>query len=266
MSNVHAAGLWDNVKKEAKKLGSQAATALDKNKDEKPSNKIVESELVANPPLNLAPEGVSSVVPNSAPTNNRKPSLTSADIRDEKTFAINATVTPLSFPFPFAWGVNGYYISSRRWMFGVDYQQATFPLGLFGIDIGEVKERHITLQAKRFYGNSFNTTFGYGVRTTTAKHAKDLLDLLTSNYSQTASELETRYLRFGLGNQWQWRKQYSFLIDWFTINIPVSAHVNVSADQYAKDAQSAKKIRDMEGILKWYPSGAIVQVGFGMTF
>jgi hypothetical protein len=107
---------------------------------------------------------------------------------------------------------------------------------------------------------------GIGHRPTEAKLAQNLFDLVNNDYSLTVSELRSDFLRFGFDNQWQFSNNYTLLVDWFTINIPYRANVQTSAAQFANSASSKANIEDAENILKYYPSGAIIQIEIGLTF
>jgi len=191
---------------------------------------------------------------------------TSRDIRKESDFAVNLSFAPLNLPFPMAWGMNASYIASEKWMFGIDYLNSGKALKFFSFEIGAVEEQNYTLQVRRFYGNSFNVKMGIGQRTSEVRLAKDLFDLVETDYSGTVSKLKTNYFRFGLGNQWQFKDKYTFVVDWISINIPFSGEVETSASQFAKTDDDKKEIEDAENILKFYPSGALFHMEIGLIF
>ncbi|MEK6749066.1 MAG: hypothetical protein AABY83_07640 [Pseudomonadota bacterium] len=83
------------------------------------------------------------------------PQINSKTVRDSSNFEVNLVYSPVSMPFPSAKGINAFYITSSEWMFGVDYISAGIPIKLYKIDIGEVTEHHVSLLARRFFGNSF---------------------------------------------------------------------------------------------------------------
>jgi len=195
-----------------------------------------------------------------------KAEKTSAQIRSDSHVALNLNFSPINVPFPMAWGANAYFIASKNWMLGVDYLQSKKSIKFFSFEVGEVKEKNYTFQARRFFGNSFNTIMGVGHRNTETRLAKNLFDLVLHSYSETVSEFETQYIRLGLGNQWQFKKKYTFAIDWITINIPFKGKILTSASEYAKSDEDKEDIRDAEEILKYYPSGAVIQMNLGMVF
>lgn len=190
----------------------------------------------------------------------------SRGLREHHKFAANVTWSPINLPFPSAKGVNGYYIANADWMFGFDYMTSNLALSVLSFEIGEVSESNYTFQAKRFFGNSFNLILGVGSRNTETKLAKNLFDLVTNNYSQTVSKFETKYVRLGVGNQWQFNKNYTFAVDWFSIDIPFSGDVTVSASKFSSSAAKKKEIEYAESILKYYPGGATIRLHFGFIF
>ncbi len=193
-------------------------------------------------------------------------SVTDAVFRQQSSVAANLTWSPLNFPFPGAKGINAYYVSSSDWMFGFDYLSSNLAVSILSLEIGEISEKNYTFQAKRFFGNSFNMTLGIGSRSSEIKLAANLFDLVANEYSQTVSKFKTNYIRLGLGNQWRFKKNYTFSVDWFTIDIPFSGDVEVSAAQYADSAESKRDIEYSESILKYYPSGATARLRVGIIF
>ena len=191
---------------------------------------------------------------------------TSREIREKSDFLLNVAWAPVHFPFPMAWGINANYVANANWMFGIDYMNSNQALKFLSVDLGEVKEQSLTLQARRFYGNSFNLKMGLGQRNTAVRLGQSLFDLGTFSYSLAVSELNSNFFRFGLGNQWQVNRKYTLVVDWFTLNIPFNGEVKRSASQYANSASSRQDIENAENILKYYPSGSILQFEVGLIF
>ena len=192
--------------------------------------------------------------------------LTSRESRERSKYSFNVAWAPVHVPFPMALGFNANYVASENWMFGLDYMSSNRAIKFFSYELGEVNEKSLTLQARRFYGNSFNWKMGIGHRRTEVKLAQSLFDLATTDYSLTVSELRANFFRFGFGNQWQFNKKYTLVVDWFTINIPFNAMVETSASQYGKTASDKQDIENAENILKYYPSGSTIQFEAGFMF
>ena len=188
--------------------------------------------------------------------------------RSDTTFGLTATVAPLSFPFPFAYGASAYFVASDNWLLEAEYLRSGMAIALFGFELGSVDERHISLQARYFPSDtgSFNFIMGGGNRNLSLKLARNLFDLATNSYSLTVSELSTNYIKLGLSNQWYWRNKYTVTFDWFSLNIPVNAEVKHSASRFAENEDDQETIKDSETVLSWYPSGAILKASIGITF
>ena len=107
---------------------------------------------------------------------------------------------------------------------------------------------------------------GIGQRRTEARVPTNLIDLALGNFTDTVSELKTNFVTFGFGNQWQFAKRYTVVVDWFTLNIPYSGEVVHSVSDFTDDENNKEKIRDAEDFLKYYPSGAVLKAEIGIMF
>lgn len=188
--------------------------------------------------------------------------------RSNTDFAIHGIFAPLSVPYPLGYGVSGHYVMSPGWILEMEYFRSSYAFKFFSFELGEIVEQKAAIQTRYFTDDtgSFNFIMGFGYRNLEARLPRDWFDLATQNYSETAAEFSTRFVKLGVGNQWQWRKKYLISVDWFVLEVPVSPDVRVSASQYADDPEDKEDIEDAETVLKWYPSGAIVKLNFGMTF
>jgi len=122
--------------------------------------------------------------------------------RANSKYSINATFSPVNFPFPLSIGVNGYYKIDDKWSMGADFLKSSLTFNLFGLDIGQLTETNYTILAKRYYGDSLNMKMGIGARYTDVTFGPSLLKTLTPELDTTVSELEAKYIRLGLGNVW----------------------------------------------------------------
>lgn len=224
------------------------------------------SESVANVSGDSSAEAITSNTSAGITQSGENADPTSREVRAKSDFSINVSWAPVHVPFPSARGINVNYVASGNWIFGIDYMSSNQAIKVFSFDLGELNEQSLTLQARRFYGNSFNWKMGIGQRKTEVKLGQSLFDLVNNSYSLTVSELRSNFFRFGIGNQWQFNKKYTLVVDWFTINIPFSGEVKTSASQYANSPSSKQDIENAENILKYYPSGSIVQFEVGLIF
>ncbi len=230
---VKASELWESIKKETKDFVDKSSEIISETK-ENVEEKLNEKE-------------------------DRK-------LRAVNNFSANFNFSPINIPFPMAWGINGYYIANQDWMIGIDYLNSNKSISVFSFEIGELKESAYTFQAKRFIGNSFNILMGLGQRSTEVLFASNLFDLATHNYTETAAEFDAKYIRLGLGSQWQFRKQYTFSVDWISLDIPFKSDVATSASRFAKTNEAREDIENAEHILKYYPGGSVVKMNFGVIF
>ncbi len=192
--------------------------------------------------------------------------LSSRDLRSDSTIGANVHFSLSSLPMPGNKGAYVYYIANAKWTLGLDYNKADIPIKFFKINLGEVAETHLTMQARRFIGNSFNVIMGAGTRNLEVRLPSNLLDLALKDYNEIATQVETRFVRLGVGNQWQWNRGYTLAVDWLTLNIPVNGQVIESASKYASDKDNKEKILFMERSAAWYPSGTLLQLNAGFIW
>jgi hypothetical protein len=188
--------------------------------------------------------------------------------RHDTTFGINGILAPFSVPYPLGYGVSAHYVSNPNWILEAEYFRSSYAFRFFSFELGEIIEQKVALQARYFpsRSGSLNFIMGFGYRNLEARLPRDWFDLVTNNYSETAAEFSTRFIKLGFANQWQWRKKYLVTVDWLVLEIPVSPDVRVSASQYADDPEDKEDIEGAETVLKWYPSGAIVKFNIGFVF
>jgi len=186
--------------------------------------------------------------------------------REDNHFFAHAFWAPVQMPFPMAWGAEFGANLNNKWTLALDYTSSAKELGLFGFQLGSIDEKTYAIQLRRFIGNSFNFKFALGQRTLETTLPKDWLDLALKDYTLLASKIQSNFIRVGLSNQWVVLGNKPLVVDWISLNIPFSGEVLTSVDQFANSPANAKRIRNAEGVLKYYPSGAIVKVGFGLMF
>ena len=176
-------------------------------------------------------------------------------------------LSPINLPFPLAWGMNIGYRLSDKWAIRADYYTSSVSFGLFVVNVGEIAEKNYTLEFRRFIGNSsFNFNLGLGQRHTVATLEANLFNVVTVSDVLAQSKLKTNYFRLGFGNHWITSKQYVIAFDWLTLNIPFSGSITKSASESAASDSAKSDIETTENVLKYYPSGAIIQLNLGMAF
>lgn len=247
-----AQDLWDSLKKETQK-------AIDGT--EKAYDKVMQQGDEQDGEVETQEQGGRVTEPVKPA---RKKKATSAV--EDKPFEIGANLSPFNFPFPMGWGVHANYATSPQWEFGVDYLNSSKALKVFSLEIGAIDEQSYALQAKRYIGKSFNLRMGVGQRHTEVRFAKNLYDLATKTYSETASRMESNFIRLGLGNRWRFKQHYRLNVDWLTLDIPFSGKVTKSASRFADTPEDQEDIEDAESILKYYPNAAILKFEVGFEF
>lgn len=190
----------------------------------------------------------------------------SREIRGQHKLGANVFWHPMSVPIASAKGVTVSYYLGRKGSLDFEYSSATYTFSYFGVDWGEVAETKVGLQLRRFIGNSFNMKIGAGHRTTEARVPSDWLNLAIGEHDKTVSQWDATYITVGMGNQWQFNRRYTFVLDWFVLDIPVSADVTQSVSQYANSQNDKDNIERAESILRYYPSGGILRFQVGMLF
>jgi len=109
---------------------------------------------------------------------------------------------------------------NQKWSLEAEYSWASIGFPIVGIDLGSIKEKRFTLQARRFVGNSFNFTFGGAVNEFKARLGSDFIDNLGHEINSDFT-VQNLGITLGLGNRWQLENGFTLGIDWLRLNIPV---------------------------------------------
>ena len=110
---------------------------------------------------------------------------------------------------------------NRKWSLEGEYSWSSVDVpSIAGIDLGEIKEKRYTLQARRFVGNSFHFSFGAAYNDFFARVGSDILDRL-GNEIKSSFRAQNLGATLGLGNRWQWGNGFTLGVDWIRLNVPV---------------------------------------------
>lgn len=112
------------------------------------------------------------------------------------------------------------HIFNDKWSLEAEYSWATIDFPIVGVDLGAIKEKRYTLQARRYVGNSFHFSFGPILNEFNARLGSDFLDNL-GNEIKSSFKVQNLGVTGGMGNRWQWSNGVTFGIDWLRINIPL---------------------------------------------
>ena len=191
--------------------------------------------------------------------------LSSRDIREQHHLGANVFWHPSSLVVPSAKGVNVSIYVSPKLALDVEYSSATLGFKFIGVEVADVNEQKVAVQIRRFFGNSFNMIFGGGHRTTETKVIDNWIDPILGTKSKTLSKMEATYVKLGMANQWQFGTRYTFMVDWFALEIPVDAYVTESAADSVK-AEYKDDVRHTESLLRYLPSGGVLKFQVGVLF
>lgn len=184
--------------------------------------------------------------------------------RENSSIAANLSYSKISYPFS-GYGANVHYISSGNWLFGLEYTSASRKFQFWKFDLARFEEKNLLLQAKRFFGNSFNIKMGMGYRRTAFVFAPEIFSVSLAAEDKVSSA-ETYIARLALANQWHFAHRYTFAIDWISLDIPFYQKIIDSAARYASNQNDQDNIRKAESFLQFYPSVAAFRLEAGVIF
>lgn len=158
------------------------------------------------------------------------------------------------------------HIFNEKWSLEAEYSWATIDFPVVHVDLGEIRERRYTLQARRYVGNSFNFTFGPVLNDFKARLGSDFLDNL-GNEIQSDFSVQNLGVTGGIGNRWQWTNGLTFGIDWIRINIPV-AETKVE-DNVIDRVSGESEQEDIKKVIRTFnriPTFVLFGLNIGYTF
>lgn len=167
--------------------------------------------------------------------------LRSEDLRDDSFGTLAVGYQPFTTWIPSKWTLSYTQTFSRYWSLEGEYSKGSLSIPVYSVDIGEITEERVTLQARYYPGNSFNWSFGLLYQKGSAELGADIP--ATSNHD--VFEMESFGATLGFGNRWQWKNGITFGIDWFRVNQPFFGqweNESVLKQVSANDADDLKKI------------------------
>jgi hypothetical protein len=173
-------------------------------------------------------------------------------------------LSPLSLPFPGSKGAAINFNLSPNWQLGVDYMSTGIEVNFSKLNLAGFNEKNIGIKARRFYGNSFNVSFGYVRRTNEVYLDPNVYDFSVSdvNFRTLA---HANLVHVGISNHWQ-IDNWSLGINWISLNLPVGGKVAQSAASQTDDEGTKEDIRSAENVLTWYPNAATFAMSAGYMF
>jgi len=184
--------------------------------------------------------------------------------RDAHDFSFDVIVATASLPIPGSTGAAINWNLSPNWQLSADYLSTGVDVSFSKLDLAGFSEKRFGLKARRFYGNSFNLTYGYTKRTNEVYLDPNVYGFSVTDV-QARTEANADMLHFALANHWQF-DNWTVAVDWFTLELPVGGEVTLSAEDQASDEGDKEDIRTAENVLTWYPNVAILNLRLGYMF
>jgi hypothetical protein len=151
---------------------------------------------------------------------------------------------------------------SRYWTVEGEYARGSLSADFFGVDLGEVTEERVTLQARHYPGNSFNISFGLLYQKGSAELGADIPKTPVVN----AFEMENFGVTAGLGNRWQWENGITVGVDWIRINQPLFNQWENDAVLKYVSASDARHIKRIMRNFNTLPTFVVLGFAVGYTF
>lgn len=185
--------------------------------------------------------------------------------REKSDLALNGSYSFLSYPFPSTTGVSAHYIASADWSFGTEFTSANWSLEILKLQLLDFDEKSLSLEAKRFFGNSFNIRMALAYRQTDFSFAPSLFSISLKE-SETISAAEALVIRFGVGNQWHFKQRYTLAVDWLSVEAPFYRRIIRSAARFASSSEDRNYIEKAEKTLQLYPVISMLKIQAGFIF
>ncbi len=188
----------------------------------------------------------------------------SREFRANHLVGLDLVLSPASLPFPGSRGAAVNFNLSPNWQVGVDYMSTGFEVNFSKLNLAGFNEKNVGIKARRFFGNSFNFTFGYVRRTNEVYLDPNVYGFSVSDV-QFRTEAHANMLHLALANHWQ-INNWSLALNWLTMNLPLGGKVTQSAADQTDDADYKEDIRKAENVLTWYPNVAALTLSAGYMF
>ncbi|MEH6345287.1 MAG: hypothetical protein V7785_09390 [Bermanella sp.] len=188
----------------------------------------------------------------------------SREFRSNHSVGLDLVASPASLPFPGSKGVAINFNLSPNWQIGVDYMSTGLEVNFSKLNLAGFNEKNIGIKARRFYGNSFNLSFGYVRRTNEVYLDPSVYGFSVSDIN-FRTEAYTDMLHLGMAHHWQF-DNLSLAVNWLTLNLPLNGEVTQSAASQTDDEEDKDDIRRAENVLTWYPNVAIFTLSAGYMF
>lgn len=206
---------------------------------------------------------IEEVVDEAKPIEAEKGTLTSRENRSASNGTVMFGWEPFATWIPSKWGLSYTQIMNEKWSIELEYYTGSINSDYVGVDLGVVRERRFTLQARKYTGNSFHYSFGPVL---SDFHARLGSSIVASDYSSSFSA-QNLGIAGGIGNRWQWSNGVTFGIDWFRISIPVFE--TKVEDDVLDDITDSGDSEDIKNIIRTFnrvPTFVLFGLNIGYTF
>lgn len=188
----------------------------------------------------------------------------SREFRNDHRFSVDLLAVTASLPIPGSTGVALNMNLSPNWQISADYLSTGVDVSFSKLDLAGFSEKRMGLKARRFYGNSFNLTYGY-VRRTNEVYLDPNVYGISVTEARARTEAHANMLHFSIANHWQF-SNWTVSVDWLAIEAPLNGKVTLSSEDQADDEGDKEDIRTAENVLTWYPNVALLNLRLGYMF
>lgn len=195
-----------------------------------------------------------------------KISFTSKELRAESLGTVMVGYQFVTSWIPSKKTVSYNHIFNEKWTMEGEFSFGSINAPFIGVDLGKIKERRYTLQARRYVGNSFHFTFGAVYSTFSARLGSDILDSFGNEINSEFSA-DNLGATGGIGNRWQWQNGFTLGIDWIRLNIPVlQTKVEDKVLDSVPGSSDRKDIKDVIRTFNRIPTFVLFGINLGYTF
>lgn len=195
-----------------------------------------------------------------------KSSFTSKELRENSLGTVIVGYQFITSWIPSKKTVSYNHIFNEKWTMEGEFSFGSINAPFIGVDLGKIKERRYTLQARRYVGNSFHFTFGAVYSTFTARLGSDILDSFGNEINSEFSA-DNLGATGGIGNRWQWQNGFTLGIDWIRLNVPVfQTKVEDKVLDSVPGSSDRKDIKDVIRTFNRIPTFVLFGINLGYTF
>lgn len=195
----------------------------------------------------------------------RKTNSSSRELRATSTGSVMVGYQLITSWLPSKKTLGYSHVFNEKWGLEGEYSFATIDSPFIGVDLGEIKERRYTLQARRYVSNSFHFTFGLVMSDFQAEVGNEIIDSFGAGISSSFSA-QNLGVTAGVANRWQWKNGVTLGVDWIRLNVPVvelSVRDDILDDITGSDRED---IKDVISTFNKIPTFVLFGLNLGYSF